>query len=151
MTDVLFRITKAKPAALVAVLPHVPAGSSPSMCLCMDRDGKLAPCTPELIAATSRPATAKEYGPMMPLLEKAGYTDVRVRLRLHRADKDVRAERLRGSGKAPAVAADAQGIDRLADAIRAIVADEVARARNEEGALMRAAFEQALGGLAARH
>ncbi len=150
MTDVLFRITKAKPGALVAVLPHVPAGT-PSMCMSMDSEGKLHPCTPELIAATSRPATPKEYKPMIDLLTQAGYQDIRVRLRLHRADKDIRASKAGPRQPMATREADAAGIDRLADAIRAIVADEVARVQSEQGAIMRAAFEQAMTGAVARH
>ena len=121
------------------------------MCMSMDAEGKMHPCTPELVAATSRPATVKEYKPMLELLTQAGYQDIRVRLRLHRADKDIRASKM---GPRTAIAtreSDAAGIDRLADAIRAIVADEVARAQSEHGALLRSVFEQALSGATARH
>lgn len=151
MTDVLFRVTKAKPGALVAVLPHVPAGT-PSMCMSMDAEGKLRPCTPELIAATSRPATPKEYKPMIELLEKAGYQDIRVRLRLHRADKDIRDSKADPRTPMATREGEAGAVDILADAIRELVAREVARAQSEQGAIMRAAFEQALStGVSARH
>ena len=121
------------------------------MCMSMDADGKLHPCTPELVAATSRPATAKEYKPMLELLTQAGYQDIRVRLRLHRADKDIRASKAGPRPPMDTREAGSGSIDTLVDAIRSLVAAEVARVQSEQGAIMRAAFEQAMTGAVARH
>lgn len=142
MTDVLFRVTKGKDKSIQALLVHVPA-DNPAMCLSMASDGSLSPAHPELVTATTRPATPKEYGPLMPLLAKHGYTGVRVRLRLHANDKAIRAGE-KAIESIPAAAAEGQAVERLAGLIRAMVDEAVARKADEQIQTMTKAIGAAL-------
>lgn len=143
MTDVLFRMSKGKDKAVTALLVHVPSDASPAMCLSMDRDGNMTPAHPELVTATTRPAKPKEYGPLMALLEQKGYTDVRVRLRLHANDKAIRAGE-KAETSIPAAAAEGASIERLAGLIQALVDEAVERKTDERMEAMRRAMTSAL-------
>lgn len=142
MTDVLFRMTKGKDKTIQALLVHVPA-DSPAMCLSMDKDGHISPAHPELVTATTRPATPREYAPLMPLLAKQGYSDVRVRLRLHHNDKAIRAGE-KAVTSIPAAAAEGASIERLAGLIQALVDQAVERKTDERMEAMRRAMTTAM-------